>query len=668
MKNQRKKIIAVVLLVLIVVLGGASVFVASRLNTQTAVAPNAPASQPKASTACAPQGACVAGNTCPAGQTQVGDSGATDCATGQSCCAKNWVTAAACTFTATIAPPECTPRPACLDQTPVPTTCETTAPAGGYCPYLSCNKVKKIYKDVAGNTAGVYNLDATNELTGTTTTPATLYPGQMYIYVIPYTVVGQTTPSTIKSARVTDTLDSKLEYVDGVSGCTVTGTTLKTVACDINETNANIASQVAFRVKVKDTAALETLDNQATIATTGVAGNLGAARCVNTSTVAKLPTVALSCVKKSSLSEDGSSNVNTVSTDQTFQYSFNLKNNGDLAASDVIVTDVLALNKLIFVDSASGCTYDTATRKVSCKTSLAAGESKTLAFKVKTAGTLTDAEVISNKAVCKQESSPADSAGSECSRDVTVALPKLTAVKNAYKDNSNNTVGVYQLTDSINTVSKNQTFVYSIEMQNVGTGTASGVTITDPLTGLAQDQLTFVDKDPRCDWAAADKLLTCHIDIQPGAIGRIAFRTKVSDGIANGTIIKNVGKVVSKGQDLTVNKDLTVSTVVGCNNTCTSQAECQTGYVCDTTSTKCRLAACLSTESCVCPAAVTEAPTKAPTAAPTAKPTKETTIAPTKVVTAAPAELPSSGILDIPGVAAFGGGLVLAVIGLLLAL
>ena len=45
------------------------------------------------------------------------------------------------------------------------------------------------------------------------------------------------------------------------------------------------------------------------------------------------------------------------------------------------------------------------------------------------------------------------------------------------------------------------------------------------------------------------------------------------------------------------------------------------------------------------------------------------TTAPTKAVAAAtPTTLPETGILDLPGVAAFGGGLLLSIVGILLAL
>jgi hypothetical protein len=59
-----------------------------------------------------------------------------------------------------------------------------------------------------------------------------------------------------------------------------------------------------------------------------------------------------------------------------------------------------------------------------------------------------------------------------------------------------------------------------------------------------------------------------------------------------------------------------------------------------------------------------------PTATATVRATATLTASPTRVATAAatPTILPETGIFDLPGIAAFGGGLLLAVIGILLAL
>ena len=81
------------------------------------------------------------------------------------------------------------------------------------------------------------------------------------------------------------------------------------------------------------------------------------------------------------------------------------------------------------------------------------------------------------------------------------------------------------------------------------------------------------------------------------------------------------------------------------------------------------------TETSACSAVACAGATAAPTAVATAAPIAVATAAPIAVATAAPTAvaaqptvLPETGILDFPGVAAFGGGLLLAIIGILLAL
>ncbi len=95
-------------------------------------------------------------------------------------------------------------------------------------------------------------------------------------------------------------------------------------------------------------------------------------------------------------------------------------------------------------------------------------------------------------------------------------------------------------------------------------------------------------------------------------------------------------------------------TPVGCNKRCTSDDGCTEGLFCDTESDRCRKPECSTSSSCRCP---------------TARPTE--TDSPTRRVTrvaSQPTILKEAGILDFPGAAVFGSGLLLTVIGILLAL
>ena len=664
MKN-RKKIVAILLLLVVVLLGGASVFVAFRLNTQKPVAPTAPASRPKAAEQCSSVGGNCYAASCPTGKNEYTADG---CGSGEKCCIGEWVGSAVCKSTFLIAAPACEPRPACLDLPK--NACKPPEPAGGWCPYLTCGDGKTAYKDVTDNSPGSYLMDEANRMAS----GATLNPGQVFVYKIGFKTASQVTDSksnVVASATIEDVLDSRLTFVDAVDQCTVTG---NKVSCIVDKTMAAADSKVAFRVKVKEDSSEGILPNVATISSSysDTSGAVGSATsktmCFGDLNVAIAPTVKISCKKKSTLNEAGTGIISSIGKSQVFTYSMDIANTGNAPAPEVIVTDKLAEGKLVFVESASGCTFDEATKTVSCKLSLNANETKKVSFKVKTAADVTDGEMIENKAIAKAGTSTDTTTGSECAKDISVALPNLTATKKAYRDNTNNKAGEYHLTDVIDTVSKNQTFVYAIDITNSGTGTASGININDPLSGEGQDQLSFVDKDTRCEWAVNEKLVKCTMDLKPGESSRIAFRAKVSDSVANGAVIKNIGKVSHQGTDIDVTKDLTVSTVVACNHTCTTDAECESGFVCETTAKKCRKPDCTSADSCVCPATITEAPrsTPRPTAVATAAPTRRPTAEPTEEPVEE--ELPDTGILDLPGVAIFGGGLLLAVVGILLAL
>lgn len=257
----------------------------------------------------------------------------------------------------------------------------------------------------------------------------------------------------------------------------------------------------------------------------------------------------------------------------------------------------------------------------------------------------------------KTKSCPATEA---CAPDQAV----LEGNKKAYKNVTTNTPGKYALSTEISSISKSQIYVYAINITNTSEATATGVVIKDSLKELTE--LTFMDTVSGCSWSAANVELTCSTTLQPDETKTFSFRVKASDALVNGDVVTNVANVTAENANsLTLTNDLTVSTVVGCNHTCTTDEECSNGLKCDTTTGKCRNDACLTEDDCTCPvvAQATTAPvTKAPTAVKTVAPTRTATAA------ATPTVLPETGILDLPGVAAFGGGLFLAIIGILLAL
>lgn len=257
---------------------------------------------------------------------------------------------------------------------------------------------------------------------------------------------------------------------------------------------------------------------------------------------------------------------------------------------------------------------------------------------------------------CGEATTKACAATAACTETV------LEGSKTAYKNETANTPGRYTLTSELETVAKSQIYVYAVELTNTGEATASGVVIKDLLADMT---VTFMDAVSGCSFNATNKELTCNTTINPDETKKLSFRVKANDTIVNGNVITNTARVTYPGGDgFDVTKDLTVSTVVGCNHTCTTDEECSTGLACDATTSKCRKAACLTEDDCTC-TIVTPTATRVP-----ATPTATRTITPTEeiVTEATPTILPETGIFDLPGIAAFGGGLLLAVVGILLAL
>lgn len=281
-----------------------------------------------------------------------------------------------------------------------------------------------------------------------------------------------------------------------------------------------------------------------------------------------------------------------------------------------------------------------------------------------------------------------------CPATTACGTPELSIVKKAFWNEADNTAGNYDKKTEIDKVSKDQIFVYMVRVTNTSSVAVNDAVVTDTLDGQKQDLLTFVDTESKCSYEDASRKITCNnVDLAAGKSEDFSFRVKLTGNAVNGDVIINTGKVTYGSVTKEAKKNLTVSTIVGCSNACTTDEECGGTLVCDSTTKMCRAQACLTMTNCICPTAtptlascnkacnedgdcvsglICDTATKMCRNEACVSRTNCTCITATATITATetvvPTTLPETGILDIPGVAAFGGGLMLAVIGILLAL
>lgn len=273
-------------------------------------------------------------------------------------------------------------------------------------PGLNC-KTKELYKNVSTNTAGNYALTGNKLADG-----YQLITGETYLYVINYENTG--TGGT--SGSITDTLPTGTVFVDASTGCAnVSGK----VTCTLGTVNAGQSGQKVIRFKVNAAAAsyknIATLTPaQGTASTCSITNYLMPSPTPSpipsptpspipskvpspspstpaspipspSPSLAASPTptpsspagAALDCVVKRAYENDSRNSsgtyylnneivdTNTLSNGQTIVYNIVTANNGGVAASDVIITDVLS-NNLTYVDASSGCNYNSGNRTVTC--------------------------------------------------------------------------------------------------------------------------------------------------------------------------------------------------------------------------------------------------------------------------------------------------------------
>lgn len=263
----------------------------------------------------------------------------------------------------------------------------------------------------------------------------------------------------------------------------------------------------------------------------------------------------------------------------------------------------------------------------------------------------------------------------------------LSVVTKTYADDTRNTEGNYFIDKEISKISRGQIMVYTVDIKNSGEGGAKKVVVSNTLNGQNQNLLSFVDSESKCKYDSASKKITCEIESIPyrGA-EKLKFRVRVGQTALNGKIIRNSARVTYGTRTKEDTVETLVSSIVACNEACTNDTECSAGLACDVLSGKCRRPTCISSTTCGCTTptvTATMTPTVTVIGIPDADGGEEesmdlVTNTPTRAVAmvdeidaGANEEedyLPASGIFDLPQGTILGGGIILAIIGLFLAL
>ncbi len=144
---------------------------------------------------------------------------------------------------------------------------------------------------------------------------------------------------------------------------------------------------------------------------------------------------------------------------------------------------------------------------------------------------------------------------------------QLSLEKKAYRNMQTNFPRTYDYSDEIvagQTVSPDEVFVYRLNI-----GTEPKATTADILDNLPP-QLTFVDAVSHCT-ENANSVVCNDVPLDAGdGDGWVAFRVKVKSGVADGTIIHNVGKLTVNGSTVEAVKDIPVDVPAGLVGACMS--------------------------------------------------------------------------------------------------
>ncbi len=323
--------------------------------------------------------------------------------------------------------------------------------------------------------------------------------GETFYYNI---TVKNTGTGATNNLTITDTFDSKyLEFVSASPSQTSSNITSSTSTINFNISPINAGGSTTIRVNFK----VKTGFSENTIR--------------NTASVEDKTTTVDVDVSKPNLTIKKEVSTSEIKRGGNFDYKITVKNTGDGAASNVVVTDQIDGN-LEILSTTSG-TYSNNTLTATFG-SLAPNATQVITVRVKVKQTAPLGQ-LNNVATVKSDTTPETSDDEE----ITITDSKITINKVASKK----------------TVNAGEEFTYTITVRNSGSAAASSLTIKDTL----DSNLTLVDG---AGASINGNTLTWTIaSLSPNAEKAYTIKVKVKPDVPDNTTITNIVTAKEPGKE-----------------------------------------------------------------------------------------------------------------------
>jgi uncharacterized repeat protein (TIGR01451 family) len=406
----------------------------------------------------------------------------------------------------------------------------------------------------------------TNTAFGTSTTAS---PGNTLEYRLTLTNPGTATATHVV---VSDLIQAHQSYLSCTAGCTTDGPPVTRVTWTIASLAPGANVVLTFQVRldatfpagttvVKDTATV-TSDQEPTESSNET-----------TTTVTAAPASALAKAVRDVTSGTPFDSATDASPGDTVEYRLTYTNSGSAAASNVVISDPIP-SKTTYVSCTGGCTTTgTPVSSVSWTyASVAPGDTKVVTFQVRldTTGFAAGATspITNVAAVCTTEEGCKNSPPTT----VNVKTPKSTLAK-AVRD-----VTASGTFSTATTALPGDVIEYRLTYTNTGPGTATGVTISDPVPAHS----TFLSCSSAC---TTDGPPVTTVTWNVGTVGVnapvvVTFQVTLDSTFPSGTtVITNVGAVTTTEETGSTSSNPTTVTVTATPNLQLGKSADATGTV-----------------------------------------------------------------------------------------